>query len=87
MIRTTELEAAQKFSPGYFIREQMALRNWSPDDLATTMGITAQQLNEILQDLQPLTPDLAHQLAEVFKTSEPYWINLSNGYHFWKTGK
>jgi HTH-type transcriptional regulator/antitoxin HigA len=83
MVRTSDLKAARKFGPGYFIREQTELRDWTQDDLASVMGITVKHLNKILQDQQPLTLDIARILAEVFDTSVQYWINLDTDYRLW----
>lgn len=84
MINIVTLKAAQKFGPGYFIREQMALCHWKQEDLAPMLGITVKHLNDILRDQQPLTLDIACTLAKLFHTSAQYWVNLSNGYQLWK---
>lgn len=83
MIQTTELKAAKKFGPGYFIMEQMDLRSWVLEDLANFMGIPVEHLNEILEDIQPLTLDKARLLGEIFETSPQYWINIDTGYRMW----
>jgi HTH-type transcriptional regulator / antitoxin HigA len=83
MIKTTQLKAAKKFGPGYFIREQMEMREWIQDDLAEVMGFTVKHLNKILQDKQPLTLDVARILGEVFNTTPEYWVNINTGYRLW----
>ncbi len=83
MIQTTALKASKKFGPGYFIREQMDLRDWTQDDLAEVIGITVKHLNKILQDKQALTLEMARVLGEVFNTSAEYWINIDTGYRLW----
>jgi len=83
MVQTTQLKAARKFGPGYFIREQMEMREWTQDDLAEVTGFTVKHLNKILQDKQPLTLDMARVLGEVFNTSAQYWINIDTGYRLW----
>lgn len=84
MVDTTQLRAAKKFGPGYFIREQMELRDWTQEDLAEIMGITIKHLNMILREKQPLTIDIARLLGEVFNTSAQYWLNIDSGYRLWK---
>lgn len=84
MIDTTQVRAAKKFGPSYFIREQMELRNWTQEDLAEVMGITQKHLNMILRDKQPITLDKARLLGEVFDNNPQYWINLDAGYRLWK---
>lgn len=83
MIQTSELRAASKFGPGYFIREQMALREWTQSDLSDITGISVKHLNKILQDKQPITLEMARVLGEVFNTSAQYWINIDTGYRLW----
>ncbi|HNW97714.1 MAG TPA: ImmA/IrrE family metallo-endopeptidase [Bacteroidales bacterium] len=85
MVLTSELKAAKKFGPGYFIREQMEMREWTQVDLAEVLGITVKHLNKILQENQPLTLDMARVLGEVFNTTAQYWINIDTGYRLWLT--
>ncbi|OFY68540.1 MAG: hypothetical protein A2V64_04955 [Bacteroidetes bacterium RBG_13_43_22] len=84
MAETTQIRAAKKFGPGYFIQEQIELRDWTQEDLAEVMGITPKHLNMILREKQPLTLDIARLLGEVFNNSAQYWINLDAGYRLWK---
>jgi HTH-type transcriptional regulator/antitoxin HigA len=84
MVDITELRAAKKFGPGYFIREEMELREWTQEDLADVMGITPKHLNAILREKQPLTLEIARLLGEVFNTSVQYWINIDTAYRLWK---
>jgi len=84
MVETTQIRAAKKFGPGYFIREQMELRDWIQEDLAAVIGITPKHLNAILRDKQPLTIETAMLLGEVFNTSAQYWLNIDSGYRLWK---
>jgi len=84
MVDTTQIRAAKKFGPGYFIREQLELREWTQEDLAEIMGITPKHLNAILREKQPLTIDIARLLGEVFNTSAQYWLNIDYGYRLWK---
>lgn len=83
MTTTTQLRAAMKFGPGYFIREQMELRDWTSEDLADVLGITTKHLSNILQDKQPLTLDMAKVLGQAFDTTAQYWINHDTSYRLW----
>jgi len=83
MVQTTQLRAAKKFGPGYFIREQMDLRHWIQEDLADVMGVSGKHLNKILKNNQPITLEIARLLSEVFDTSAEYWINIDTGYRLW----
>jgi HTH-type transcriptional regulator/antitoxin HigA len=83
MPRTTTHYPAKKFGPGYFINEQLELREWTQADLSEVTGFTVKHLNKVLQDKQPLTMDMARVLSEVFNTSVQYWINLDTDYRLW----
>jgi len=85
MGQTSKLNAAIKFEPGYFIREQMELRDWTQSYLSEVMGITVELMNKILQDKQPITQNMARILGEVFNTSVQYWINIDKGYRLWSS--
>jgi HTH-type transcriptional regulator/antitoxin HigA len=85
MANTSTLKAARKFGPGYFIREQMELRDWTQSDLSDVTGFTIKHLNKVLQDKQPLTLDMARVLGEVFNTSAQYWVNIDTGFRLWQT--
>ena len=84
-VSTSALSAARKFGPGYFIREQMELREWTQDDLSAVTGMSVKHLNQILQDKLPVSIDLARIFAEVFNTSATYWVNLNTAYRLWLT--
>jgi HTH-type transcriptional regulator / antitoxin HigA len=83
MVQTTQLKAAKKFGPGYFIQEQMDLRHWTQEDLADVMGVSVKHLNKILKENQPLTLDIARLLGEIFDNSAQYWINIDTCYRLW----
>ncbi len=76
MISTTKLRAARKFGPGYFIREQMEIRDWVQEDLSEILGISLKHVNKILKDNQPLTIEIARLLGKIFDTSAQYWLNV-----------
>ncbi len=83
MVQTTQLRAAKKFGPGYFIQEQMDLRHWIQEDLADVIGVSEKHLNKILKNKQAITLEIARLLGEVFDTSVQYWINIDIGYRLW----
>lgn len=82
-VNTDDLRAARKFGPGYFIREQLELREWTQEDLSSVTGLSIKHLNQILQDKIPVSIDLARILAEVFNNSPTYWVNLNTAYRLW----
>lgn len=85
MTLTTNLKAAKKFGPGYFIKEQMEYRHWTQEDLSEITGLSLKHINKIVQDKQPLTLEVAKLLGEIFNTSPQYWLNLDTSYRLWLT--
>lgn len=83
MISITQLRAAKKFGPGYFIREQLEERQWTQEDLAEITNMSVKHINKILQDQQALTLENARLFAEIFGTSAQYWVNLNTDYRLW----
>lgn len=83
MIATSKLKPAKKFGPGYFIQEQMDLREWNQGDLAEITGFSQKHLSALLNEKSPVSLEMARVLAEVFDTSAQYWLNLDNSYRLW----
>lgn len=82
-ISTRDMRPAMNFGPGYFIKEQLELRDWTQDDLANITGISNKHLNKILTEKQPLTLEHAKLFGEIFDTSPQYWLNIDNDYRLW----
>lgn len=83
MTLINELSAFRKLGPGYFIREQLEIRNWTQEDLAAVMGFTLKHINKILTDQQPITLENARILSEIFNNTPQYWVNLNTDYRLW----
>ncbi len=48
----------------------------SDDALAEAMGVSLQDVGDIIYGLRRLTDDEAHVLAEIFGTDKEFWCNL-----------
>ena len=83
MINTVQKKPAKRFGPGYFIREQLELREWNQEDLAEITGFSQKHISEVLNNKKPVSIDLARILGEVFDTSAQYWLNLDAAYRIW----
>ncbi len=62
-----ELRAARKFSLGYYIKEQMTIRELTPEELANKLDISIPQLNRIMLGKQPLKREVAAKLGSCLK--------------------
>jgi HTH-type transcriptional regulator / antitoxin HigA len=80
MANIKNLTPFKVFGPGYFIQEQMELRNWTQEDLAAVLGMSEKSINQLLQNKQSITLDSARLLSSAFGQSANYWMNLDTNY-------
>lgn len=80
-----ELQAAEVFPPGDFIREELEARGWTQADLAAIIGSSPRHINEIVASKRSVTPDSARRLAEAFGTSAEFWLRLESDYQLAKS--
>lgn len=83
MMQTAQIRPAKKFGPGYFIREQLELREWNQEELAEITAFSQKHILELLNNEKSISLDTARILGEVFNTSAQYWLNLDNEYRTW----
>ena len=72
--------AARVVKPGQIIARELEARGWSQKDLAEIMGRPIQAVNEIIGGSKQITPNTAHEMAQVFGTSPEFWMNLETNY-------
>lgn len=58
------------------VEEFLKPLSMSHDELAKSMGICKQDIEDIIYGLRRLTDDEAHVLADIFGTDEDFWSNL-----------
>ena len=83
MIQTSQIRPAKKFGPGYFIREQLELRELSQEELAVITTFSQKHISDLLNNEKGISLDTARILGEVFDTSAQYWLNLDHEYRSW----
>jgi plasmid maintenance system antidote protein VapI len=83
MKSTSDISPFKKFDPGYFITEQMKLRNWTKTYLSGLIGVNEKDLDIILENSRPIDLEVAMLLGKAFNTSSQYWINLDIKYRSW----
>ena len=83
MIQTSQTRPIKKFGPGYFIREQLELHEWSQEEFAEITAFSQNHINELLNNEKSISLDTARILGEVFNTSAQYWLNLDHEYRIW----
>ena len=72
----SNLEPAETFSPGEFLREEMAERGWTQTDLSRILRRPVQAVNLIVSGKKSITARTARELAAALGTSPELWLNL-----------
>lgn len=62
--------------PGEILREELHERNLSATALARAMNIPVNRITTIVKGQRNITPETAILLAQYFKTSPEFWLNL-----------
>ncbi len=66
--------------PGEHLRELLAERGWTQDELATITGRLRQQIIDIVSGRRGITPEMAVALAAAFSMDPGYWLSMDNAY-------
>ena len=67
--------------PGIILLEEfLQPMNITQEGLATYLNISVTQINEIIQEKAKITPEIAWLLAQAFKTTPQFWMNLQTNY-------
>ncbi len=72
--------AAEVFSPGEYLRDELEARGWTQEEFAEILGKSIKQVNEVLQGRSTITPPFAQALGAALGTSAELWLNLDNAY-------
>ncbi len=68
------------FPPGEFIRDELAARNWTQEDLADILGRPSKMISQVISGQKRITTQTAQELAAAFGTSAEVWLNLESAY-------
>lgn len=70
--------------PGELLREEtLPASGLEPSELAALLGLSQRGISALLQERSPVSPDLAHRLARVFKTTPEFWLRLQEAVDIW----
>jgi addiction module HigA family antidote len=71
----------RRMHPGQVLREEyMEPMRLDAEALAHALGVSAYQLLPVINDLGPMTSDLALRLARCFRTSPQFWLGLQTAH-------
>lgn len=72
--------------PGEVLREEyMAELGLSVSGLASSLGVSRQTVNELINERRALSPDMALRLARYFGTSAQFWLNMQRNVDLWNS--
>ncbi len=66
--------------PGKVLAEEIAARGMTEKELAVSLGISVQAVNEIIKGEMAITPDTASGLGRSLGISPQFWIALEADY-------
>ena len=67
--------------PGTVLREEILIpRDISPQELATALKVSKEQIKWVCEERADITPDLAARLALYFNSTAEFWLNLQRSY-------
>ena len=71
--------------PGEILREEfMPEYDLTVAQLATSLGVSRQTVNELLRERRSVSPDMALRLSRLFGNSPDFWLNLQRPIDLWE---
>lgn len=88
MTMNTLLKGLAPMHPGELLREDILPAVKKPKaELARMLGISRQTFYDILNEKQPVTPEVAIRIGKLFGNGPGLWLNLQQKYDLWKAEK
>lgn len=70
--------------PGEILREDfMPEYGLTVSDLAASLGVSRQTVNELVRERRALSPEMALRLSALFGNSPEFWLNLQRAVDLW----
>lgn len=66
--------------PGEVLAGELGEIGLEASQLARTIGIPKEQIDQLLQGQQNMTADIAQRLGDYFNTGAQFWLNLQTAY-------
>lgn len=73
-------KAAEVFSPGEYIKEELEARGWTRKDLADYTGLSIRHINDIIDARCALTPGTAHVIGNTFGIDPKLLLSIEQTY-------
>lgn len=69
--------------PGEVLREVIPATGKSKTEIAALLGISRQQLHDILAQRKPVSPGVAARLGKLFGDGAGVWVRMQGEYDTW----
>lgn len=76
--------AAEAFSPGDFLAEELEARGWTQVEFAEIIERPTELIGEIVRGKKQITTDTAILIGNTLGTSAELWLNLERQYQLSK---
>lgn len=75
------MSKSKPIHPGEILREEFLIpMNIEPSRLANDTKISEEEVNALIEETRPITPNAALRLSLYFGLSERFWLNLQSRY-------
>ncbi|MCH8979534.1 MAG: helix-turn-helix domain-containing protein, partial [Armatimonadetes bacterium] len=78
---------AKVFGPGRVLRDEIAARGMTQEDLAVAIGRSRQFVNGLINDTRPLTFEVAVLLEAALEIDAEIWLRMEHNYRKHKDAK
>jgi addiction module HigA family antidote len=69
--------------PGELLRDVIPATGRSKTEIASLLGISRQQLHDILAERKPVSPAMAVRLGKLFGDGAEVWVRMQGAYDTW----
>jgi len=66
--------------PGKIIKREMDALNWTQKNLSEITNLPVELINQLIENKQSITTEIAIRLAKAFNSSPEFWTNLERNY-------
>lgn len=78
--RRQSFKPAIVFSPGVILKEELEARGLGIEYLASSSPTLPEMVQNIIEEKQPITPEIAQELSSILGISSQFWLNLEKNY-------
>ena len=72
---------------GILKRQYMEPLDLTVSGLAECLGVSRKTISKIINERGVVTAEMALRLAQAFRTTPQFWLNLQQNYNLWKAAK